>query len=260
MSEVHVWDMGLLHKFFHTPGGKEWGGARFAKLVRNQARPIDDDWAEHVVLALDTHGTPTWRHSLLPSYKGHRPKMSDEDREALEKQYTTALEMTADFCCALSAPGYEADDIVGTVARAADDAGFDVVVFSHDKDMAQLIGPNTKLHDGKDFVTQEAVRERFGVDFWQVADYLAIAGDTCDGVPGVRGLGPVAAAEMLNTHGTLEAAIKHATDWQFHSVPIGKAYLKLSAQAEQARLCRRLIELDYKAPVRLPWVPQKEGA
>jgi 5'-3' exonuclease len=248
---VHVWDLGMLCRFFYTPGGAAYAGVRFAKVI---ARHAED--AVRVVLCADTPRTSTWRHELFAEYKGHRPNRPEDEQVALEEQHRELCERTERFATVLRAPRYEADDIVATVSRRVVEAGLGVVVFSTDKDMAQLIGPDVHLHDGHDFVTPEHVRERFGVECAQVGDFLAIAGDACDGVPGVRGLGPKAAAELLNAHGTLEGAYEALELRVRVGERVSAAERKFVNGIGQARLSRMLVELRSDVPIRMPWEEQ----
>lgn len=246
-GDVHIWDMGILCRFFYTPGGASYAASRLIKVIRKHAKA---EGASHVVLCADTPRTPTWRHKLYPLYKAHRPERDENVQVALELQQQEAVELAERFSMlTLRAPGWEADDIVATVERRVADASVGAVVFSTDKDMAQLIGPTTRLHDGKEFVTQEAVLKRFGVEFWQVGDFLSLAGDASDGIPGVQGIGPKAAGDILRKYGTLEAAIRGTQEGDVNSA----AMRKLASAIKEARLSRQLVSLDTNAPVALPW-------
>ena len=257
MSEVHVWDMGLLCRFFYAPGGEQYGADRFVRAVQTAMDVRDPD---HVFIAADVHGVPTWRHKLYPAYKAHRPDRPPEVDEALKAQHGRVLALLPDSVIVLSVPGYEADDLVATVALESTEAGFDCAVFSGDKDMAQLLtNPDVCLFNGNVDVevSREGITRKFGVEPKQIVDYLAIAGDTCDGVPGVRGIGPKGAAAILEVHKNLQAAIEAA--WLLcESGGAGSLDRKLKAGTDQALLCHKLVSLDASVPVpiRWPWLPK----
>lgn len=250
MSVVHVWDMGLLCRWFHTKGGDEWGADRFMKFVTGIG-----EGAEHIIMCRDPDRRHTFRHDLFPEYKLKRAENSAKDPEGralLLAQYEKATRLCeAARIPMVGAEGWEADDVVATVTREAVESGFSVVVFSGDKDMAQLMAPDVTLHDGKEVVTPERIRLRFGVEPEQVVDYLAIAGDTADGVPGVPGLGEVAAKELLKEYTTLECVLSLASGV---SNTASSRWRKMRDNADTARLCKRLIVLDDHAPIgQLPW-------
>lgn len=242
---VHAWDMGLVVRFFYARGGDQWGGARFVKQVLQTAERAQ---ADVVIAATDPDG-PTWRHIEFPRYKAHRNR---KDATAILRQQLIAIEgLQRNGVHVFGAEGFEADDVIAAVAKAASDDGHEVVVFSGDKDIGQLmLMPRVHIHDGKFEVTPEDIYEKFGVRLEQLVDFLAIAGDASDGVPGVQGVGPTGAAKLLAAHGTLDAVIEAA-----RIMPKASAlYRKLAEQADAALLSRRLIVLGSRA-VPLPPMP-----
>lgn len=249
---THIWDCGLVARWFHTRGGEWYAAARFAKFVKAASAR-----ANHTILACDPDG-PTWRHAIFPAYKADREKKRDPEEYAkLIKQIVGAIRLVGEFATCLGAEGAEADDVIGTVSKRAIEAGHVVVVFSGDKDMAQLLArwaPLLRLHDGKQEVTDEVLKERFGIGSAHIADYLAIAGDHVDGIPGVPGLGPVAAVELISNHGSLSNALIAASN-AFQAAPdtMPTTLRKLHLNADKAILSARLIELKYDVPLRFPW-------
>ena len=244
MKVVHVWDMGLVVRFFYAKGGDQYGAVRFAREVKETA---EREQADYVVGCCDPDG-PTWRHGLFPQYKAHRNR---KDATAILRQQIKAIELLQKFGTVMGAEGFEADDIVASVASAASRDGHLAIVYSGDKDIGQLmLLERVRICDKRFEVTREDVYERFGVQVEQLVDYLAIAGDASDGIPGVPGLGEKAASELLKEHGTLDDAIAYA-----HSMTNPPArYRKLSEHADTARLCRRLIKLGERE-VPLPAMP-----
>lgn len=216
--------------------------------------------AKYIVPVFDGHGRG-WRHEICESYKANRPPHPPELDEQWPLIYgvTEALQLPA-----IRVETVEADDLIASYVEAACALDLDVVVISNDKDLMQLVrgdegrpGSVRQLVK-RDMVGPAEVRERFGVVGPELlGDFLALAGDTTDSIPGVRGIGPVKAAEILRDHGSLERALDR---WSL--VP-GAAARKLRDGAEDARLSRRLVSLrsDLELPVPIerlrPWRPSR---
>jgi DNA polymerase I len=215
----------------------------FAKML---IKLIKDEHPVRLGLAFDRR-EPTFRHQLYTEYKANR-EVQPEDlapQFALIHELVLAMDIPI-----LTAPGYEADDVLASLARQAIAAGFDVVVVSGDKDLMQLVGPHLSLFDpmkDKHYGASEVV-ERFGVPPAHVADLLALAGDSSDNIPGVPKVGEKSAAKLVGEFGDLEAVI----------AGLGEAGRKLKAyessvleNAALARLSKRLTLLAADAPVQL---------
>jgi DNA polymerase-1 len=144
-------------------------------------------------------------------------------------------------------PGAEADDIIGTLARVAEERGVEVVIISSDKDLYQLVSQKVRIRDGlKDrTVGEEEVRETFGVEPGQVAELLALAGDPSDNVPGIPGIGEKTASGLIREFGTVENLLAHT------GILKGKQKERIEKNAERARLCRRLALIDRNVPLPL---------
>ena len=198
----------------------------------------------HVALAMDT--SPTFRHERFPDYKAQREKMPEDIAASIPMAEAFAKAMRIPF---LRVPGFEADDVIGTLAARADAAGMTALVFTPDKDFAQLVTGNVTLHrpskgdSGTDAYTPEAVREHWGVTPAQMVDYLGLAGDTADNIPGVPGVGEKTAAKLLQEYGSMEAILAHAGEIK------GKLGERIRDNAESARLSRWLAEIRRDAPV-----------
>ncbi|MFC0821050.1 DNA polymerase I [Moraxella marmotae] len=162
----------------------------------------------HMAIAFDTKA-PTFRHQLSAAYKAHRPPMDDD----LRVQIPHIHEMIEKMGIALiKIDGYEADDIIGTLAHTACTQGYPVVISTGDKDMAQLVNDCVVLEDsfsGK--ITDKAgVVEKFGVTSEQIADYLTLMGDASDGIAGIPKVGAKTAAKLLNEYGDIDTLLVHA--------------------------------------------------
>lgn len=159
----------------------------------------------HMAVAFDTKA-PTFRHVLSDAYKAHRPPM-DED---LRVQIPYIHQMIESLGIPLiKIDGYEADDIIGTLAHTACVHGYPVVISTGDKDMAQLVNECVILEDSfKDKVTDMAgVIEKFGVANTQIADYLTLMGDASDGIAGIPKVGQKTASKLLNEYGDIEGIL-----------------------------------------------------
>src|SRR5690606_28211585 len=142
--------------------------------------------------------------------------------------------------------GYEADDIIATYARQAAARGESVTIVSSDKDLMQLVGDGICMYDPMRLKTigPDEVRERFGVGPEKVVDVQALAGDSTDNVPGVPGIGIKTAAQLIGEYGDLETLLSRASE-----IKQNKRRENLIEFAEQARISRRLVELDINVPV-----------
>ena len=212
----------------------------FVTMLRKMLREHAPDY---VAVAWDGPER-TLRHEAYAGYKANRVAMADdlasqlpEIRRALEAYRIPILEL----------PGYEADDVIGTLSRKAADAGMEVVIVTADKDMLQLVGPNVRVfHTGREILLDEAgVREFFGVAPSQVADVLALMGDSVDNVPGVPGVGQVTAKKWITEHGDLTSLLENADRIK------GKVGESLREHREAALLSRRLVEIPTDLPIEL---------
>lgn len=209
----------------------------------------------HHVCAVFDHGKKTWRNDLYEDYKAHRPPTP----ELLAPQFPyihTAID--AFDVVKLSAEGYEADDVIATLARKAHAADLDVTIVSSDKDLMQLITegddvPGIRLHDplSHGMIGPEQVLKKFGVRPGQMGDLLALMGDPADNVPGVPLCGQKTAAKLLAAFGSLDAVLNAAQETELVP-PLTKAVRSnLSLFKGEAVLSRQLVELKFDAPVSL---------
>jgi DNA polymerase-1 len=189
-----------------------------------------------VVVAWDTLSVLTYRHELLDTYQGGRVF----DEELLEQlDLLPGLVASTDIVCA-QAPGYEADDFLAAAAAAEERRGGRTLVATSDRDAFQLASEQTTILQPRRGVSELArvgpdeVRERYGVEPAQVADFIALRGDPSDRIPGARGVGEKTAAALLRQYGSLEAML---ADGRFES------------EADRLRLFRRIATLDAEAPL-----------
>lgn len=201
-----------MHRFFRTMGGRSAHGfiEFIGKVLRNQ-RPA------FMAICADLP-FPTFRAELYPKkangegYKAHR---EPPDPTLLERmRWAKWMAEDVHGIPIFSKRGFEADDLIAALVEQAKHHGMRVVILGLDKDLLQLVDDrHTVMWDGKNTVWGvPEVIEKFGVRPDQLRDYLAICGDTADNIPGVKGMGPKAAAELLQAFGSLEAAVEHARD------------------------------------------------
>ncbi|MFH1681136.1 MAG: DNA polymerase I [Candidatus Eisenbacteria bacterium] len=212
-------------------------------------RLLDERSPEYAAFVLDT-AKPTFRHEMYEKYKANRPEIPP----ALSEQYPRILEVVDALSLpALSLEGYEADDLIATLAEQATAEGIEVEIYSGDKDFLQLVRPGIRVvipgKEGKDALAADdaAVVERAGVPPRLVVDLMALAGDSSDNVPGVPGVGPKTAVRLITEHGSLDALYDRVA-----SVP-GKLGENLKAHRDDAYLSRDLVTIrrDVPLPVRI---------
>lgn len=200
-----------LHRAFHalpplTTSKGEPTGAIYG--VINMIKKIIDDYQPNYIGAVFDAKGKTFRHELYPQYKATRPLMEDD----LKAQIRPLQEIiTAMGIPLLVVEGVEADDVIGTLARAADKKGITTVISTCDKDIAQLVNSNITLVNTMTNTTidRQGVKDKFGVTSEQIVDYLTLIGDVSDNITGVKGVGPKTAAKWLTEYGTLANIIKH---------------------------------------------------
>ena len=188
----------------------------------------------------------TFRDEHYPQYKAQRAPMPDELRDQLRDVDDVVRAWNFPI---LRMPGFEADDVIGTLARQAADAGHDVVIVSGDKDFAQLVSERVRMHDTlKDVHYDRAlVKKKWGVWPEQIVDWLALVGDAVDNIPGVDGIGDKGAVQLLDAHGSLDAILQTLAATPDALPP--RARKALLAGEASARLSRTLATIDQHAPL-----------
>lgn len=205
---------------------------------------------EHFAVAFDESLNTSFRNELYPEYKANRELPPEE----LAKQLKTCQELTAATGLATFVhQRFEADDIIGTIAKKMRPAGFKMVYVSSDKDLSQLIQRGDVLWDfARDQkLTPAKAAERFGVKPQQMVDFLALAGDRVDNIPGVPGIGPKTAASLLHQFKTLDG-IYQRLEKIAHLDMRGAArvHKRLREHQEHAYLSQRLARIADNAPIR----------
>ena len=243
----------LMHRAFHAirqpmsaPDGRATNALfgffnMFIKLVESFS-------PDGVICAFDK-GKPAVRMEMLPQYKAQRPPMDPSLREQFP--------MVKDLLRALDVPvveleGWEGDDILGTLARRGEDAGYDMYLFTGDRDMYQLSTEHVRIVSTKkgvsdvQIMTPEVVEDLYhGVTPALVPDFYGLKGDSSDNIPGVPGIGPKRASELICKYGSLEGVIEHAGEIK------GKMGENLRAHIDDARLSREVAIIRTDAPIEL---------
>ena len=215
-------------------------------FVNTLIRILSSDRPEHIAVVFDTK-EPTFRHRMYTPYKATREKMPED----MAGQLDTLKEVVRAFNVpGIELPGYEADDIMGTLARSAEGAGIETWLVTPDKDFMQLISPLVRMYkpgkggDDWEMLDEGAVLGKFGVRPELVIQVLAIIGDKSDNVPGVRGIGEKTAIPLVRRYETLENIYAHLDD-----IPQKSLRQKLADGREDAYLSRKLVTIDTAAPV-----------
>jgi DNA polymerase-1 len=223
-----------------------WGVANFLLRLFRQHAP------RHVAWVHDA-GT-SFRHEVFPAYKATREKLEPELQEVFDRSLERVEQLLAAFRVPLvEQEGYEADDVIGTLADRAVARGWQVVIVSGDKDFYQLISPQVALLNpgrggpaavDEQWVDDTNAVERFGVPPSRVVDYLALVGDSSDNVPGVRGIGDKTARQLIERFGGLDDILTRAAEVQGKRAREG-----LLAHADAARLSRDLVTIRRDVPL-----------
>ena len=200
----------------------------------------------HLAIAMES-ATPTFRHALYPPYKAQREKMPEDIAAAIGQAQELA---EAWGIKVLHVDGYEADDILGTLADRAAKAGFEVTIASPDKDLGQLAGEHIRIYRPGEHapLSAEEVCAQWHIAFpAQLIDYLALAGDVSDNVPGIPGVGTKTATRLIQEYGSVENLLDHAAE-----IP-RKLGETIRANAEMARLSKRLVTIERHVPLEVTW-------
>ena len=223
-----------------------WGVTNFLLRLLERRRPDYLAWVHDV--------GKSFRHRTYPEYKATREKLGAELQQDFDRSVERIRQILDAFrVSVVGVDGFEADDVIGTLATTGSGRGLQVVIVSGDKDFYQLIAPGIALlNPGRGgpaaveehWVDQTNAGERLGVPPERVVDYLALVGDTSDNVPGVKGVGDKTALELLKTFGDLDAIIAGAA-----SISGKRAREAVQQHAELARLSRELVTIRRDVPL-----------
>ncbi len=188
-----------------SPKGEPTGAIYgFLRMISSLMRDLSP---EYIVVVFDLPGK-TFRHETYQEYKANRKETPDD----LKIQIPKIKELIKLWGIkVLEIPGYEADDIIATLAKKAEKEDFEVIIVTPDKDMMQLVDSNIKILNpvSGEIFDREKVKEKYGIYPEQFVEYLAMIGDTVDNIIGVKGVGPKTAAKLLNEYGSLEGILSN---------------------------------------------------
>lgn len=253
MPRLFLFDgMSIVFRAFHamsktplqSPAGELTGAVfGFANII---ATILTKEKPDYVAVCFDT-SAPTFRHIKYEQYKAHRPEFPQELVSQLHriKEMLTLLRIKQ-----IELPGYEADDIIGTLARSAAEQGMQVLCVTNDKDYCQLVNDHINIFKpgfamGEyDIIDRTKVIEKFGVPPEQVIDVLALMGDSSDNVPGVPGIGEKTAAPLVRAFGSVEGIYQNIA-----SVEKEAHRKKLEAGKDLAFLSKELVTIDCNVPI-----------
>ncbi|MEW5993905.1 MAG: DNA polymerase I, partial [Candidatus Zixiibacteriota bacterium] len=215
-------------------------------FVNSLLKILREEQPDYFAIAFDTR-QPTFRHKVYPEYKSTRAKMPD-DLVAQLPRIRQAVE-------ALNIPyfeldGYEADDVIGTMAGKAAQQGVDVWCVTGDKDYFQLVNDHIKVYNPKpgaaapEKMGREEVRQKFGVYPEQVIDKLALMGDSSDNIPGIAGIGPKTADNLLSQFGSLKKVLA-----DYGKISAKGTREKIQSGVESAKLSKELVTIDTDVPI-----------
>ncbi len=195
-----------------------------------------------IVVSFDSP-VPTERHRIYEKYKAQRP---ETPRELVEQMPYIKKMISAFNISIFEVPGYEADDLLGTIAKKAASEGIDVFIVTGDKDMLQIVGDRVKVYDPmKDkILDEEFIREKFGIGPERITEFMALTGDAADNIPGIKGIGEKTARELLTEFGSLDDLLENT-----NRIKRDKVRALVSENADLARLSKKLTTLDTSVPL-----------
>jgi len=210
---------------------------------------IEEERPTHFLVAFDA-GKVTFRHKDYGEYKGGRAKTPPE----LSEQFPLIKQLLEAFGIAqFELDGYEADDIIGTLTRKADEEGRDTVVVTGDKDMLQLASERVTVALTRKGVSEierygpEQIQEKYGLHPRQIIDLKGLMGDASDNIPGIPGVGEKTALKLLHEYGSVEGVLAHSGEIK------GKLREKIEENAESARMSKELATIFREVPIDLNW-------
>lgn len=209
---------------------------------------LDEEQPDYLTVAFDVHA-PTFRHKMYDAYKGTRKPMAEELRQQvpLMKEMLTAMGVTI-----VEKEGYEADDLLGTIAKQSEAEGLEVSIVSGDRDLLQLASDHIKIRIPKtkrtgteieDYLAKDVV-EKYQVTPLQFIDVKALMGDSADNIPGVPGIGEKTATALIVSYGSIENAHDHLEE-----IKPNRAKQNLSEHYDMAQMSKELATIEIHAPI-----------
>ncbi|MEE4311977.1 MAG: DNA polymerase I [candidate division KSB1 bacterium] len=210
-------------------------------FLRSLLKIQDDESPDYLAAVFDTP-EPTFRHKLFPEYKATREKMPDEMRDQLPRIREMLDVMNVPV---IEMPGFEADDIMGTLAKQAAQKEIDVFLVTGDKDFMQLVDSRIKIYNPKkanedpEILDQAGVKKKVGLPPERIIDYMGLTGDASDNVPGVAGVGPKTALELLKRFSNIQDILDNPD-----RIPSASVRSKIEQSRDNALLSRQLVTID----------------
>lgn len=228
--------MGPLSNSQGFPTGAIFG---FTNMI---SKTLKDKSPERIAVVFDAKG-PTFRHEMFSQYKANRPPAPEDLILQIPRIHELVVAYSIPIICV---QGYEADDVIATVAAKANSLGWKTIIVSGDKDLTQIVNPQSVMWDPqKDVVYDEhGVKEKFGVNPSQIIDFLALTGDSSDNVPGVPGIGPKTAMNLIEIYDSLSELYNHIEE-----IKQKKVKANLLNHREDALLSKRLVTLKSDVPI-----------
>ncbi len=203
---------------------------------------LDEKSPEFAAIVFDLGG-PTFRHEIFEDYKATRPPMSEEMAVQIPyiREVVQGLNLTI-----LEKQGYEADDVIATVARLGQDHGFDIIIVSGDKDFRQILSENTAMWDSMydKLIDDATIKRDYGIEPAQMIEVMALSGDTSDNIPGIPGVGEKTAVSLIQQFHSIETLFEH-----IDRVTKPSLRSKLEQFKEQARLSKKLVTISTNVPL-----------
>ncbi len=212
-------------------------------FTRMLLKLIEDRSPEYIGIFFDSKG-PTFRHKIYKEYKANRPPMPED----LAVQIPYIKKVSKGFNLpVIEMPGFEADDLIGTCAHMAEEAGFFVIMVTGDKDFMQLVTEKSTIWDPmKDkTIDKKSIREVNGVESFMMIDVMGLSGDTADNIPGVPGIGPKTALSLIKTYGSMKDLYEKVDE-----ITKKKQHENLVKYREQAFLSRELVTINTSVPLK----------
>jgi DNA polymerase-1 len=240
----------IIHRAFHAlpplnnkdgmPTNAVYGFFMMLLKITDDLRP------EYLVVCFDK-AAPTFRKQLYVGYQATRPKISDDLSPQFEVIHKALDSAKINH---FEVDGYEADDLIGTISKEAKAKDLQTIIVSGDRDLLQLVNKRVLMLAPIIGMTKMTmfdelkVKEKYGLEPWQIVDYKALVGDASDNYPGVSGIGPKTASGLLNKYNTLEGIYEHLGELS------PQIQEKLAQDVEQAALAKRLATIVLDAPIK----------
>lgn len=245
----------LVHQLFHAVGQMNAPDGRPTNAVFGFARDLfwfrDEMKPDYLIYVFDSPGR-VFRDDIAPDYKAHRTPPDDDliAQLPLIRQLLEAAHIPV-----LAKPGYEADDIIATLARAATKRGCDVIICTSDKDCRQLIDDHTRMLNlrKQTYLDRAGIMEDWGVTPEQAVDFQTLVGDSVDNVKGIAGVGEKTAAKLLQKFGSIDNLLQNLDQLQGVVSPRIQQNIREAAGGNALQIGRQLVRLDTSVPMSLEW-------